>query len=602
MLQLPSIMNVKDSPLVYLTRKTWKYSEGNRKSVILYFVLFVIANLFALSETLIIASILNVIQKQGISEENLMYIIGLLSLTILASVLMWIFHGPARVIENKNAFLVRANYKRYLLGGTLGLPVKWHTDHHSGDTIDKIEKGTNALYNYAGDTFLIIETIVRLIGSYVALVYFNFNSLYIVLIMVALTVWIILRFDKVLVRQYKELFKAENTISAKIYDAISNITTVIILRVEKLVLRSIMKRIKTPLKLFIENNKINEWKWFLVTMCSALTTFLILGTYLYGAVTTGAVIAIGTIYALYGYVEKISGLFFRFAYMYGDIVRFKTAVANAEEVAREFTDKLKAGEAELESSWKEVNIKSLNFSYHTDEGADLHLDDVSFTIKKGEKIAFIGASGSGKTTLLKIIRGLYQPKQLEVRVDGKKMKNGFTSISPAIALIPQEPEIFATTIKENITIGVDHTLEEIQQYTDMAKFTEVVLRLPHTFDSSIVEKGVNLSGGEKQRLALARGLLACKDKSIILLDEPTSSVDFKNEMLIYENIFKSFKDKAIISSIHRLHLLPLFDTIYLFADGKLKASGSFNDLLKESKFFKVMWDSYNSTLPKETYI
>ena len=136
-------------------------------------------------------------------------------------------------------------------------------------------------------------------------------------------------------------------------------------------------------------------------------------------------------------------------------------------------------------------------------------------------------------------------------------------MSHAIALIPQEPEIFATTIRENITVGVDRSLKEIKKFTDLARFTVVAERLPKKFESSIVEKGVNLSGGEKQRLALARGLMACQDKSIVLLDEPTSSVDFRNEMQIYQNIFAEFKDKAIIS-IHRLHLL-LFDHIYAFA-------------------------------------
>ena len=106
---------------------------------------------------------------------------------------------------------------------------------------------------------------------------------------------------------------------------------------------------------------------------------------------------------------------------------------------------------------------------------------------------------------------------------------------------------------------------------------------------------MNLSGGEKQRLALARGLLACENKSIVLLDEPTSSVDSKTELMIYKNIFKAFKKKTIISSIHRLHLLPLFDRIYLFRGGKIIASGTLKELIKTSKEFKKRWEEYTIT-------
>ena len=591
------LMALRDNPVIYLAAKTWQYSKGNRRSVVLFIILFTVANSIALLETLLVAFILNTLQSQGLTQSDLPRILLYLSLIILINVLFWAFHGPARVLETANAFRVRANYKEYLLQGTMALPVAWHTDHHSGDTIDKIEKGTGALYNFATDSFMVIESLVSLVGAYIALVYFNVNSVYIVFVMVVLALWIILRFDKVLIAQYRELFRAENSISAKVYDALSNITTVIILRVEKLVLLAIKKKMIKPLALFVKNSKVNEVKWFLVTVCSTLMTFLVLGSYLYTHIRVGAVLAIGTIYALYGYVQKINELFYRFAYMYGDMERHKTAVMNAEEVAKEFRRTLGVREVAMGPSWRALSIEGLSFSYHTEEGADVHLDDVSLRIERGKKIALVGESGSGKTTLLKIIRGLYEPRAITVRLDGKKLPKGFTSISSRIALIPQEPEIFATTIRENITIGVDRSIKEIKVFTNMARFTDVAERLPKKFESSIVEKGVNLSGGEKQRLALARGLLACEDKAIILLDEPTSSVDYKNELDIYQNIFAAFTRQAIVSSVHRLHLLPLFDAVYVFADGRVIASGSFDELLETSAPFQAIWEKYNSTLP-----
>jgi ABC-type multidrug transport system fused ATPase/permease subunit len=103
------------------------------------------------------------------------------------------------------------------------------------------------------------------------------------------------------------------------------------------------------------------------------------------------------------------------------------------------------------------------------------------------------------------------------------------------------------------------------------------------------ERGVNLSGGQQQRLALTRGLLACQDKDIVLLDEPTSSLDGLTEMRVYQNILKEFADKTIISTIHHLHLLPLFDKIYVFDQGKIVGCGSLQHLISSHSKFQELW-------------
>ena len=214
-------------------------------------------------------------------------------------------------------------------------------------------------------------------------------------------------------------------------------------------------------------------------------------------------------------------------------------------------------------------------------------------IQGGEVFALYGQLGSGKTTLLRVMRELYHPQEVTILLDGKPLQNGFGAISSDIALIPQDPEIFSTTIGENITFGVEYNLAHIKKFTDMACFTDVIERLPHKLDSYIHEKGVNLSGGEKQRLALARGLMASSDKAIVLLDEPTSSVDTKNELQIFQNIFGEFQDKTIVASVHRLHLLPLFDAIYFFKRGKVIARGTLEELLTTSAEFKRLWEKYH---------
>lgn len=586
-------LKIKNNPIIYLFGKTWQYSAGNRKNVLLYFLLFAIANAVNFVSPLIIAKVFNIVQRSGISSENFPEILFWLVVFSLSNFAFWCFHGPARIIENRNAFLASANYKKYLLDGILAFPLEWHMEHHSGDTIDKIGKGTNAMFQFSHNTFQFFAVLFKFISSYLILAYFNIHAAYIVLLVVYAAIFVIVRFDRVIVPQYDEIYHLENKASEKIFDAISNITTVIILRIERLISSSIYRQIMAPFGIFQKNSRVNEIKWFLSAMFGNFMIVLVLGTYLYSEIRSGEAILIGTVYLLYEYVRRIEDNFYNIAYMYSDVVRQRSAVANSEEIVNDFTEFRKFQQIKSVSDWNEIRIEGLNFSYRTKEGTNLHLDGVSLLIKKGERMALIGESGSGKTTLLKIIRELYHPNAGDFYVDGKNLKHGFASISSGIALIPQDPEIFSTTIRENITVGVPYGDDYIRKFTDMACFTEVAEKLPHKLESYIFEKGVNLSGGEKQRLALARGLMACEDKSIILLDEPTSSVDTKNELKIYQNIFREFKEKTIIASVHRLHLLPMFDKIYFFKSGRIIASGSLGDLLSSSKEFRSLWKKYH---------
>ncbi len=585
-------MSGKKNPVIYLTGKLWQHSVGNRKNIAIYFSMFFIANAVSLTQPLIVAGLLNELQSHGLSKENLGYLLFLSFLFLARGLLFWLFHGPARVIENKNAFMACNNYRRYLLGGVLLLPLSWHNEHHSGDTIDKVQKGASGLYGFGAESFRIIVVSQFFIGSFLALMFFDVGASLIVLIMMALTIWMIALFDKKIEAQYNRLNKHYNGISEKIVDVITNVTTVVILRIEKLLLRSIANKMTEPFGLYHQNSKLNELKWFLVSVIAKTMVFLVLGYHLCSHVYWGLPLAIGTFFALYGYATSVEEAFFDLAGIYGRILQSSTEVANAEELAKEFKASPASDGNDNVLPWEELRVEGLNFSYRGEVDENLHLENISLKIKRGEKVAFVGATGSGKTTLLKVIRELYTPETGQVFLDGVRLPGGFNAISKEITLIPQEPEIFATNILDNITLGAEYDMEKVREHANLACFAEVAERLPNKLNSSLMEKGVNLSGGEKQRLALTRGLLASEGKSIVLLDEPTSSIDVANELKIYQNIFKAFADKAIISSIHRLHLLPMFDCVYLFDSGRIIASGTFEELTRTSKEFQELMSGY----------
>lgn len=588
----------KRNPIAHLFSAMWNTTDKfGKRTIVKYLLMFGMANSFSMSEPLVVGLIFNLIQEKGISSTTLPTVLIYLSLLVGITVAFWIFHGPARLMEQKNAFRVFKKKKETLVSHVVSLPLEWHSDHHSGDTIDKVEKGTKALYDFSSDVFMIFENVIRFVIAFCILTYFNIHAGYLIIILVVLTVLLIFRFDAYLETLLDKVNKAENTVSAKVYDIIGNITTIVMLRAQKQTLQVLSNEIEKPFATFIRWAKINEIKWFLVSVMASLTQFLVLASYITTAVYKNEIVLVGTVYLLYSYVHNIVSVFYSVAWLYSDLVTKRSKLSNAEELETYIVPKNSKSNSIVKSNWRSISFKNVSFSYKGQEKVSdaRHLSDVSFSIGRGEKIAFIGESGSGKTTMLKILRGLYDIDSGDVFVGKKELRNNIRDISDLIALVPQDPEIFATTIGENITLGLAYSEKEMKKFSDLALFTQVAERLPNKFDSSINEKGVNLSGGEKQRLALARGLLFAKDRDIVLLDEPTSSIDAKNERLIYENIFDVFKKKTVISTIHRLHMLPMFDTIYYFKRGHIVAFGTFTSLQKSSKDFRLLWQKYNKS-------
>lgn len=581
---------LNENPIVYLTKVLWKYSPAKWR-IGAYLLLFLLADLIRLSGPFIFAYIIKVIGEEGLTAENMGRVLMLVGIYLAQHMGFWIFHGPARLLENTNAFWTRKQYKEYLLNGVLELPLSWHADHHSGDTIDKVEKGSNGLFEFSSKTFLLIEAIISLIVAFFALMYFNIHSGYIVLLTIGLTAYGMSKFDDALDKRFRELFKIDNAVAAKVFDVISNITTVIILRIEKAVSSDIAQKLEKPWPVFFRAKTINETKWWFSGLGSTIVVMLVFGSYLLTTNETSGPALVATLYLLGDYTNKIGSMFFNLSRMYGDVVKWRAAVANSEELVAAFSEREQVEPVAFEDGWMRLQIEGLSFAY--EDSDDLQLKDVSMTIGRGQRIALIGESGGGKTTFLKVLRGLYS-SEAEVMLDGVLLENGFASIGHAISLIPQDPEIFNATIRDNITMGLEYDDATLRKYSDLAQFTKVAEMLPKQFDSSIFEKGVNLSGGQKQRLAFARGVLASQDKEIVLLDEPASSVDTVNAYNMYTALFEAFSDKTIISSMHTLHMLDLFDVVYVFADGEIAAHGTVDELLESSPLFKHMLESYNS--------
>lgn len=594
------------NPYFSLLRKAWQYARQERKRYVVVYSMFVMANIIVAMNPLFYGWFVNSLQKGGPDAllNGWMYIGGFLGLRLLE----WCFHGPARVMERELAFNVSRNFMDDLYHKVLHLPAKWHQDNHSGSTISKLQKAYLALRDFFQSGFIYLHSFGKFIFSFAAMLYFSplFGAIGVAIGI--FTVWVIRKFDKPFIQTLKQVNEKEHTVSSTLFDSLSNIVTVITLRLERRIHGSFMEKVSEVGVPFRRNVRINEWKWFTAQMLVGVIYAVITIGFIYQNYVPGQVFYIGGLIVLIGYVNQFTSVFNDIASQYTQIVKYDTEIQNVQDIENAYLQHEKKETAQrLPAEWNTLEIRHLNFRRKPDAGDDrfIGVKELNIRIRKGQRVALIGESGSGKSTLLALLRGLYTPIAGSSTIVNEIHPVAFENISSNVTLIPQEPEIFENSVRYNITLGLPFSEEDIMTACDAARFSDVIRQLPKGLDTHMAEKGVNLSGGQKQRLALARGILAARSSDIILMDEPTSSVDPRTEKQVYHNLFDAFKGKAVISSLHRLHLLADFDYVYILRNGLVVDEGPFEQLKRYSLVFKEMWEHQKTekeTLPEEGVI
>ena len=238
-----------------------------------------------------------------------------------------------------------------------------------------------------------------------------------------------------------------------------------------------------------------------------------------------------------------------------------------------------------------IEFKNVTFAYSKEEGNVL--TDFNLTLPSNKKIAIVGKSGQGKSTIFNLLLRYFEPQQGVILIDDYPI-NDFSedAFHQNIAIIRQDPFIFNKTILENFHILDPYlSLRKIRKACKLAEIDDYIMSLPDKYDTKIGEGGVNLSGGQKQRLAIARALL--KDSRIILFDEATSALDNENQSKIKQAIDNLVENHTIIIVAHRLSTIIDADIIYLIDNGKVVASGTHKELLKNNETYKTLYTSEN---------
>ena len=245
------------------------------------------------------------------------------------------------------------------------------------------------------------------------------------------------------------------------------------------------------------------------------------------------------------------------------------------------------GAKDIEVNNAKVEFQNISFAY---EGKDKVLKDISFSIEPGQKVAIVGSSGSGKSTISKLLFRFYDVSSGQILIDGQDIKQ-YTqrSVQSAIGVVPQEPVMFNESIFYNISYGkYGATKEEVVQAAKLAYIHDFISKLPLGYDTLVGERGLKLSGGEKQRMAIARVLL--KNPPILIFDEATSALDSHSEKMVQKALDELAQRHTTLVIAHRLSTIIDSSNIIVLGDGKVIEQGTHQELIQSGGEYKRLWE------------
>jgi ABC-type bacteriocin/lantibiotic exporter with double-glycine peptidase domain len=292
----------------------------------------------------------------------------------------------------------------------------------------------------------------------------------------------------------------------------------------------------------------------------------------------GGALLIGSIYMVWEYSAQAGGVISAVASHFQAFARMQADYASADTI-REAETALEPGKPVPEIAWRRIDVRELTFRHAAARQPRPALDRVSLTLERGRRYAIVGSSGSGKSTLLRTLAGLYAPERVVLSCDSATtiLSPGDTArfLRATATLIPQDVEVFEGTLGENLamceSLRGPPPAESLPRALDLACTSDFLAATDAGLQTRIAERGANWSGGQRARVALARGILAAEDSGLVLLDEPTASLDPATEARVHASLFTAFADACLVSSVHRLHLLPLFDEVLVMHEGRVVA-------------------------------
>ena len=469
-----------------------------------------------------------------------------------------------------------------LFSRVLRFPKGFFDENQTGYLMSRLSSDVAGLRWFFSSTIVyIISNILRFAGGVVLLFYLEWRLAIGVLVIVPGLVLCIRYFSKKLhVLSHQEM-EQEATVSSHLQESLSTVSLIKAFSNEARTVKRFMSQLKEAFHLSLEQTTVSSVANLAINSMPGMAKV--------------AVLALGAYWVIQGHWSLGSLLAFiaYLAYVFGPAqflasanLQLQNARAALERVSALYDiipEESMAGGITVERLRGEIEFKNVSFAYDAREPI---LNDISFRIQPGERVAIVGPSGVGKTTLLSLILRFYRPNAGEIYFDGQPARDyELGSLRQRIGYVAQSTLLLSGSIMENLRYGNPEAREEeVSRAAKVAGIHDFIASLPEGYETEIGEEGVKLSEGQKQRLALARAIV--KDPDILVLDEPTSALDSQTEKTIFLSLPSVIENKTLFVVAHRLSTIMNADRIFLLDQNRLIAIGTHESLLETNDYYR----------------
>ena len=558
-------------------KNLWKLYTPVHKTLASVFILLIIIQLLGLAAPYFLKIVIDSITNFNQEDLNkvIFFALGIFAVEQSSS-LVRAYHDKIAiraVIDIERYLFVKAQEKM------VSLSLSYHEKENTGNKITKIQRGIGSIldlsYNFIWD---IVPTIIINIATAIILFYIDYRFGLVFTIFVPIFVLVTQRYNLLVSPMRKKRYKGYEQAAGIMAQSVININTVKSFAKEKdevATFKKFTNKIRdSEIKEFSYKIKFGLGKNLIVDLGKVM--ILLFGVYL----ILHDSISIGTFIFAYTITDKALLSLYGISRLYDRVMESAEGVVRLNTLLDQEVDIKSPKRGKKPKKLKgEVEFKNVEFAYDKSEKRALH--DVSVMIEPGKLTALVGPSGGGKTTLARMVYRHYDPQDGVVLLDGINLKEyDLPCIRSLMALVPQEVELFNTTIQENIAYANPKaSISLIRKAAIISNSAEFINTLDDGYKTMVGERGIKLSGGQRQRIGIARAILANPD--ILIFDEATSALDSVSEKLIQDSLSKISKNRTTIVIAHRLSTIQKADKIIVLERGKIAEVGTHAGLAKK---------------------
>ena len=557
------------------------YALNEKKYLFIGFIFSFFRTILEIIGPMIIAYLINNVLKNKMTDKDVKLISLLLALYFIVFIVTGILLNRSRVYFQISANKIASRVQKDVYDKVSTFPISYFDNLPSGKIASRITNDTNKLKTMFQLLFSdIINSLILIIGLYITLLFTDTIAALMLLILMTI-VYII--FKTYLNKTYaytKEIKIYTADINAKINEYIQNMEIIQVFNREGFIFKKFDKINKKIYDINIELSKLRSYSGYrAMDIIQFLAIIIVLIYFGIGSITKIYLVTVGSLYMAIDYTTKIFNNINTIIMRFGDVEdAFSSANHIFELLEMDSMEKLEEKNIDLKS---DINFDNIYFSYSNEDV----IKDLSFKVKSGSSIAFVGQTGSGKSTLINLLLNFYSPRKGKITIgDVDINKIDKNKLREDMAVVLQDAFLFKDTIKENIKMGESFSDKEVINSLKKVGGEKLLQR---GIDSMLLENGSNLSQGEKQLIAFARAYI--RDPKILILDEATSNIDTETENIIQKGINELKKDRTTFIVAHRLSTIKNVDKILVLSHGKIIEDGNHDQLMNKNGIYKKMY-------------